>query len=116
MSRADDRVRLRHMLDAAERAVALVEGRKRVDLDREDVILLALTRLVEIVGEAAKAVSPDTRTRHPEIPWRAIAGTRDHLIHGYFNVDLDRLWSIVAEDLPKLVGQVRDVLARSESP
>ena len=113
MSRDSDPVRLRHMLDAAQRAVKLIEGRTRSDLEREDVVCLALTKLVEIVGEAAKVVSAETRARHPEIPWRAIAGTRDHLIHGYFKVDLDRLWSIVADDMPKLVVQLRDALDHS---
>jgi len=96
MSRDSDRVRLQHMLDAADRAVKLVVDRSRIDLDREEVVLLALTRLIEIIGEACKAVSPATRERHPEIPWRAIGRTRDHLIHGYFNVDLDRLWSVAS--------------------
>lgn len=114
MSRGSDRVRLQHMLDAARRAVQLMDGRTRADLDREDVLFLALTRLVEIIGEAAKAVSPATRERHPEIPWKAIAGTRDHLIHGYFNVDFDRLWSIASKDLPKLIPQLQALLVDRE--
>jgi uncharacterized protein with HEPN domain len=116
MSRDGDRVRLQHMLDAAERAARLVANRTRDDLGDDDVLLLALTRLIEIVGEASKAVSATTRARHPEIPWKAIAGTRDHLIHGYYNVDLNRLWSITTEDLPRLVPQLHAALAISDSP
>jgi uncharacterized protein with HEPN domain len=103
MSQHDDDVRLQHMLDAARQALAFVKGRSRVDLDRDEQLALALTRLVEIIGEAAKNVSAETRDRIPQIPWRAIAGTRDRLVHAYFDVDLDRLWQIVAADLPPLV-------------
>src|SRR5713226_3828107 len=90
------------MLDASRQAIAFVQGRRRNDLDTDLQLTLALTRLVEIVGEAAKNVSDEERQRHPEVPWRAIAGTRDRLVHAYFDVDLDQLWQIVAVDLPAL--------------
>lgn len=106
MSQHDDGIRLRHMVDAAKQAVAFVQGRVRVDLEKDLQLTLALTRLVEIVGEAAKNVSAETRTGLPGIPWRAIAGTRDRLVHAYFDVDHDRLWQIVAVDLPALVAQL----------
>jgi len=68
------------------------------------------TRLLEIIGEAAKAIGPEVREAYPQIPWRQIAGVRDRLIHGYFNVDLDVVWSILKQDLPPLVTQLRTVL------
>lgn len=77
------------MLVAARKAVAFASGKERADLDSDEQLNLALTRLLEIVGEAAKQVGPATRERYPRIPWREIASTRDRLIHGYFNVDLD---------------------------
>jgi uncharacterized protein with HEPN domain len=104
MSQHDDGVRLQHMLDAARQAVVFAEGRDRVDLDRDPQLALALARLVEIVGEAAKNVSPATKAQLPEVPWRAIAGTRDRLVHAYFDVDHDVLWQIVVGDLPALVS------------
>src|SRR5438552_3141869 len=103
MSEREDRVRLQHMLDASRQAIGFVRGRSRSDLDADLQLTLALTRLVEIVGEAAKNVSDQERQRHPDVPWRAIAGTRDRLAHAYFDVDLDQLWQIVAADLPALV-------------
>ena len=62
-----------------------------------------MTKLVEIVGEAATQVSERTRSAHPEVPWSAAARMRDRLIHHYFDIDLDILWVTVTEDLPKLL-------------
>jgi uncharacterized protein with HEPN domain len=111
MSEREDRVRLQHMLDATRHAIAFTQGRQRKDLDTDLQLTLALTRLVEIVGEAAKNVSDDERQRHPDVPWRAIAGTRDRLVHAYFDVDLDQLWHIVSADLPALIAPLERALA-----
>ena len=64
---------------------------------------LALTKLVEIVGEAAKQVSESTRGRFPDIAWTDAARMRDRLVHHYFDLDLDVLWATVTEDLPELL-------------
>jgi len=82
-----DLVRLRHMLDAARKAIAFTESSQRCDLDTDEKLSLSVVRLLEILGEAAKGVSESCREKHPEIPWRQISGTRDRLIHGYFDVD-----------------------------
>lgn len=105
-----DDVWLRHMLDAARKVIAFSHGRSRSDLETDEKLALAIVRLLEIVGEAAKQVAADTRTAHPEIPWREIAGTRDRLVHGYFEVDLDVVWSIVTGDLPGLVKSLETIL------
>jgi len=67
-------------------------------------------RSLEVVGEAAKNVSSEMRGRHHEISWREIAGTRDRLIHGYFDVDYEVIWSIITIDLPVLVRQLELIL------
>ncbi|MBI3982852.1 MAG: DUF86 domain-containing protein [Gemmatimonadetes bacterium] len=105
-----DEVWLRHMLDAARKVITFSHGRSRTDLESDEQLALAIVRLLEIVGEAAKQVSAGSRTAHPEIPWREIAGTRDRLIHGYFDVDLDVVWSIVTRDMPGLVASVESIL------
>ncbi len=106
-----DEVRLRHMLDAARKAVEYTRGVSRNDFAGDELKVLAMTRLIEIMGEAAKNISEETRAQNPTIPWKEIAGTRDRLIHGYFNVDLDILWQILAGDLPKLIGNLESTLA-----
>ena len=110
MSQRDPLVALRHMLDHAREAVELARGKTRADLDADRLLQLALTRLVEIIGEAASRVSTAVQERHPELPWREAIGARNRLIHGYDFVDLDILWEIVANDLPLLVTQVEQVL------
>ena len=65
------------------------------------VLQLALTRLMEIVGEAANRVSQSTRQANPKIPWPRIIGMRNRLIHGYDVIDFDLLWDTVTNDLPR---------------
>jgi uncharacterized protein with HEPN domain len=112
MTRHDETVRLRHMLDFACKAVAICEGRARNDLDQDEVLALALARLIELIGEAARSVSPHTRAEMPGIPWREIIGTRDRLVHAYPEVNPDILWGIVADDLPRLVAELKKKVPR----
>lgn len=79
------------MRDAVEQALAFSAARARADLDSDPMLMLALTRLLEIIGEAAKNVSGPTRALAPAVPWREIAGTRDRIAHGYFDINLDKL-------------------------
>ena len=103
------------MLAAARKAVSLTQGRARSDLDDNDVLALALTHLLEILGEAAKGVSAETKERHPDLPWSQMAVTHDRLIHGYFSVDLDIVWQIVRYDLPPVVAAL-EAMAPAEEP
>jgi len=112
MSRHDDSVRLRHMLDAARKAVTLMAGKTRAQVAADEIGQLALARLLEIVGEAAGRVSPEYRAAHPELPWMEMSGLRNRLAHAYFDIDLDVLLDIVAKDLPPLIGQAEALLGR----
>ena len=77
--------------------------KQRSDLDDDELLRLALTKLVEIVGEAAKGVTSEGRAALPEVPWRAAARMRDRLVHHYFDINLDILWRTITEDLPQLI-------------
>ena len=101
----DDEVRIRHLIDAASTAAQFVEDRDRADLDTDEMLRLALTKLVEIVGEAAKQVTPSGRAELPDVPWSAAARTRDRLVHHY----LDVLWQTVTEDVPELLARLPDL-------
>jgi uncharacterized protein with HEPN domain len=69
-------------------------------------VRLALTKLVEIVGEAAKQVSDEGRAEFPNVPWSTAARMRDRLVHHYFDIDLDVLWNTVVDDRPGLLSQL----------
>jgi uncharacterized protein with HEPN domain len=98
------------MLEAAEKILAFTAGCQRSHLDSDEKLALAVVRLLEICGEAAKAVPQATRDANPHVPWSQIARTRDRLIHGYFNVDLDIVWQIVTTDMPPLVKDLKAML------
>ena len=110
MTRHDDRVTLRQMRDHAAEAAAIARARSRADLDADRLFSLGLTKLVEIIGEAAGRVSQVKRDAHPQIPWKHIVGTRNRLVHGYDQVDFDVLWRIVSVELPPLVEQLEAIL------
>jgi uncharacterized protein with HEPN domain len=115
MSMRDDRTSMKDMLDHAREAVELLGDASREDLGRDRVRQLALTRLVEIIGEAANRVSEDARRDAPEIPWPQIIGMRNRLIHGYDVIDYDLLWDTIANDLPPLNAALQDALGENRS-
>ncbi len=114
MSRRDPRLFVRHMLDHAREAVEMASSRSRTDLDADRLFNLALVRLVEVVGEAAARVPEEFRRRYPEVPWRDVSDLRNRLIHGYDSVDFDRLWAIVAGDIPALITQLERIVGEGE--
>ena len=103
------------MLDAARKAHRFLSGRSANELGSDELLSLALTHLLEIVGEAAKRVSEGFRLSHPEIPWGEAARTRDRLVHGYMSVDLEVVWEIVTKDFPPLISRLEALVEAEES-
>jgi uncharacterized protein with HEPN domain len=83
-----------------------------VDLSRDRLLLLALVKEIEIVGEAAAQISNEVRDSSPEIPWAGIRGMRNRLIHAYSDVNIELVWSTVISDLPELAAALKNLLAR----
>jgi uncharacterized protein with HEPN domain len=106
---------MRHMLDHAREVVAMVQGRTRRDLDTDRMFQLALTRLIEIIGEAANRVTAAGRERYAEIPWPKIVGTRHRIIHGYDVVDYNAIWQIVTHEVPALIAALERALPGHKS-
>jgi uncharacterized protein with HEPN domain len=98
------------MLDAVNEALSFIQGKIRPDLDQERMLVLSLIRELEIIGEAASKISPETRSQTSTVPWQDITGMRNRLIHAYFDVDLDSVWSTVTKDLPVLKAELEKIL------
>jgi len=98
------------MADALNAAMRFVAGRKRADLDTDEMLLFALVRAIEIVGEAASKVTAETRAEMTDLPWASIVGMRNLLVHAYFDINRDILWTTVTESVPALAGQLKDLL------
>ena len=109
-----DRIRLRHMLDAAREAASFVRDLKRQDIERDRMLALSLVKEIEIIGEAATKISEDVKAASPQIPWALIIGMRHRLVHAYFDIDFGILWATVANALPPLACEIERLLAASE--
>ena len=110
MSRRDPMVAVQQMRDHGKEALQLAAGRSRADLDLDRMFELALTRLMEVLGEAARRVPDEFRERYPEVPWRQTTDLRNVLIHDYDTIDLDLLWLIIQERLPPLLPQLQSII------
>jgi uncharacterized protein with HEPN domain len=101
---------LKHVLDAIADIERSTKKLSKEEFKGHKDIRDATVRRIEIIGEAVKNISSDLRQKHPEIEWAKIAGTRDIMIHAYFNVDLDIVWNIIKKDLPKLKKQISRIV------
>lgn len=106
----DDLNRLYHMLDAINDIVDFSENKNRIDLENDKMLSYSLIHLLELIGEAANGISSEFQNNYSSIPWKAIIGMRNRLIHGYFDIDLDIVWKTVNEDIPKLKKEVEKVI------
>lgn len=114
MTLHDDRVSLQQMLDHAREAVQFSAGRNAEDIESDRLLALALVRLLEVIGEAARRLSEGLRQSHPEVAWSQIIGLRNRLIHGYDTVDNQILWQIISIDLPQLIAHLEVILGSDD--
>lgn len=109
MSRSETEY-LRHILDEAHYLAETSEGLSEERFQNDETLKRAFVRSLEIIGEATKNLSDDLRARHPDVEWRAMAGMRDRLIHGYFGVDYEIVWDVVERKIPELIRAVEAIL------
>lgn len=86
------------------------QGRTKQHFFADEMLVDAVLRNLEVLGEAAKQIPPAVRERYPKLPWRRIAGLRDVLAHAYFSLEEDTIWQIVPERIPALADQLDQVV------
>ncbi len=114
MTRHNELVRFKHMLDFAREAVQFCKDESRSDLDGDRQLQLSVLHLVELIGEAASQIPKETRNKYSGIPWRNIIGIRNRIIHGYDFVDFNILWDTVRNDLPSLIEELDKIISDQE--
>ncbi len=102
----DIRVYIEDVLESIERIEEYTSAIKEKDFYNNAQVQDAVLRRLEIIGEAVKHIPSDFRSKYPSIPWKKIAGMRDVLIHGYFGVNLKRVWKAVKKDIPDLKEKI----------
>lgn len=102
------------MIRFSEKVIAYTDGFDQEKFIADELHYDATVRKLELIGEAATHIPDSVRIAHPYIPWRLIIATRNQLIHGYLGIDNDTLWSIVQDDIPALLPQLRELREQAE--
>ncbi len=105
-----DEALLLDMLIAARRIQRFTDGMTLNDFNHSEVVQSAVLREIQVIGEAGRRVSDVTRVRYVNVPWAAIAGMRNRIIHEYFNIDLRMVWDTVQQDIPLLIAQLEQIV------
>jgi uncharacterized protein with HEPN domain len=105
----DDRPYIDHILQAINKIKKYTENLTREEFEKDELIQDAVIRNIEIIGEATKNLSKKLREIHTDVPWRAMSGMRDKLIHDYVGIDFDVVWETIKEDIPILEDALKDL-------
>ena len=115
MKKPIDRDRLQHILDAIEKVERYLNGIGPAEFVANDEKVDAVVRNIEIIGEAATTLSRELKSGHAEVEWRFAAAMRNRLIHGYFEVDPQIVWSTVKNDIPKFKVDIVKIIKELEN-
>ena len=100
---------IEHIIDSIEKIEEFIKNIGEDEFNKNTQLQDAVVRRIEIIGEAVKNLPEDFRERHKNIPWKEIIGTRDKIIHHYFGVNLDIVWSIIKKDIPDLKKKLKKI-------
>lgn len=105
---------VRHIFDECEFIITHTSKKNSDQVIQDKVLLKALERSIEIIGEASKKIDEEFKLMYAHIEWRKMAGTRDHLIHHYFGIDYDILWDIIENKIPELYHSIKEILDENQ--
>lgn len=105
----DDLAYIDHILDSIRKINEFSNGLSLKNFKTNEIVQDAIIRNIEIIGEASKKISADTKQTYFKIPWKEIAGMRDKLIHDYLGVDVTVVWKTIKEDIPTLERQISEI-------
>ena len=103
------------MIENMDLAVSFIENLSSEAFSRDRKTVYAVLRCIEIIGEAAKNIPSEVRKKHPEIPWKEMAGMRDKITDFYFGLDIQKIWLVLKEDIPRLKPLIQKILDPASS-
>ncbi|MDP3741800.1 MAG: DUF86 domain-containing protein [Candidatus Micrarchaeota archaeon] len=101
---------LGHILEAVKKISRYTSGIDEEEFLENELVKDGVTCNIQIIGEAIKNLPPEFKEKHPEVPWKDIAGMRDRIVHFYFGIDYQIMWATVKEDIPELQQQIKKLL------
>lgn len=107
-----DEAYLLDILIAARKVLKYTEGVDAEGFGDNEVLQNAVMRQVQIIGEAARALSPEIKGEHPEVPWQGMIGLRNRLVHHYFRIDVPLVWEVVEKDIPSLIALIEPIVPK----
>ena len=114
MSKRSDEFLLEDMIESINKIERYTKGLSKDDFQKDEMRLDAVVRNFEIIGEAANRLSQEIHEKYPEVEWRRMVGFRNRIVHEYFGIDVDILWSIIENNLGDLKNQISKIIEDSK--
>jgi uncharacterized protein with HEPN domain len=106
-----DHAYLFDVLESSRTALEYMRGKTWEEFSKDSLLQDAVVRRLEIIGEASGRISDETQKKHPHLPWQAMKGTRNRIIHEYDSIELDIIWDIIQQDLPLLTAELEKIVS-----
>lgn len=110
MSKRNDSLLLQDMLEAAEKIKRYTSGLDFDSFIKNDLVIDAVSRNFEIIGESANRLNEEFKSTHPQINWLGLTGFRNRIIHEYFGIDYEIMWTVIEENIQELINELSDLI------